>query len=149
MPILNDLALTGANFAKATVDAKSDEWFDKLISSMSGVADSLDEDVKTTAKVSIDVLKSHKNDILHLGGKGVTAFIGYIALGSEAKASQLLFLKKEATLDELLAAGKASNLTVITAKKDEEAAKAATIQIIKDIGITVAKTLLPLLLAAV
>lgn len=149
MPILNDLALTGANFAKKTLDSKSSEWFDKLIGDVTNVADGLDGTVKSTAKVSIDVLKSHKADILHLGDKGVAAFIGYIALGSEAKAAQLLFLSKEATLDELLAAGEASNLSVITAKKDADAAKAATIQTIKDIGITVARTLLPLLLAAI
>ena len=150
MSILNDLAIFGADFAKTNViDVKSSEWFDKLIASTKKVADGLNGDAKTTANISIDILNKHKNSILHLGERGITAFIGYIALGSEEKASQLLFLAKEATLDDLLAAGKASNLNIIITKKSEDESKAALIQILKDIGVTVAKTLLPILIAVI
>jgi len=147
MPILTDLASAGAEFAGKIYDKNSGKWFDKVAGEAQKVVDGLDKPIKDVTQPALDVLISHKDDVIHLGQHGLTALMGYIALGNSDKATELLYLTNKATLQELLDASDASTKKVIDAKKANDEAKKQAVQILKDVGLAAAKSLLPVLMA--
>lgn len=149
MTLLNELAEAGATCAKTEIDKRSGKWFDIVTEKAEKVVDGLDGPVKDAAKAALDSLVGHKSDLLHLGGQGLTAFVAFLALGNEKNAKELLYLANEASLDELLAASDAAADKTVQAKKDDAAAQAKIVAILKDVGVSAAKSLLPVMLAVV
>lgn len=150
MSILEDLATKGAEKAKSTWDTQGGKWFDNIISQANNTASQVDDPiVKASAIAGLEVLAKHKDNLLHLGSDGLLAVVGFLALGSTQRAEHLLFLRQIADLDTLFAASDAADAKVLAAKNAEDKAKAAVAAIFKEVTITVAKTVLPLLLAAI
>ncbi len=137
------------------------EWaekgFDKAIeesrSFVEGtVLDPTLDDVKATALDGLDRLVEHRDAMVTLGASGLRAAISMLAMGrldDAAKEAALLQLRSSASWDEVSAAITTAAEAGNQARREFEAAKKEILGVLKDIGITAGKALLPVLLAVI
>lgn len=124
------------------------KWFDKLTASLeSKVGLMQDPTVKASTQAAVDALKVHRGDVLHLGRSSLTLFVSHVAIGDDKKAV-LEFIRTTESAEDLIKGVLDDAKAVVKDKKEIEAMKAQAIQLIKDITITGARFLLPVLLAA-
>ena len=144
MSLLTDLS----HMAKTTLDEKkSDDWFEKFEDRATEVIEGLPPGVAAHAGVTLKAIMERREAVKHLGVEGVTALVTHIGLGQRADAEDLLFLEKEASVDELLAASEASTAEVVADKDNAEARKQVAFDLLSAVGATAARSLLPVLIA--
>ena len=126
------------------IKTPSSGWLDTTIASMKSHANGNEASLS-----AVRVIEENKDDLLHLGEQGLVAVITHLAAGNWDKATER-FIKKHATIDELLEASKQSTEEVLKAHKARELAileaKRAALRILGRIGVFTAKYILPLLI---
>ena len=146
MGLLDNL-LNSAN-DKLQQKANSGEWFDDLTSKADGLLNNTaDGELKNGGKIALDALKAHRQDVIDLGKNSLTLFVAHMASGQDEKA--VLEYIKKASADDLIKGMLNDAKAVVDDKKAREKAKAEALALIKDITLTGARYLLPLILAAV
>lgn len=108
--------------------------------------------LRETAEFGLDKLEKHRDTLASLGAHGLRSTITLVGLGKyddAAKHAALLRLRKSASWGEV------SNAILSVAREGNEAKRQLDAEIeelkaaLKDIGVTVAKSVLPLLLAVI
>jgi len=159
MPLIDNLKEKA--IAAITDEDKQKEWLDKGFDSAIAEGRKLlptgdDEGelkaVRESAEYALSKLEKHKVTLVKLGQHGLRSTLSLLALGEydgAARHAALVTLRETASWDEV------SNAIVSTAeagneKKRELDAEIKEIKgVLKDIGITAAKSLLPILLALI
>lgn len=142
--------------ALSTFDDKTPEAFDAFMARAIAALpskDSLAKDpvalgARNGAEEAIKLLQRRKSDLMHLGRFGLTAVLANLAVGRVDEAADL-YLRKQASLADLLAASIANDEASIAKKAQIQEAKRKAINILKEIGGLTARYALPLLLAVV
>jgi|GEM_PF-2899853 len=150
MATLDELA---AGALKKTVEEHGEEWIEKGLEVARGLippkesSSGIVSGASVASHHAIDVLAKHKGDLAHLGGYGLQALLGKLAIGDD-QGALMVYLRDEASWDELFAASAAASTETENEKREREAMKAKALEILKEIG-AVAKVALPLVLAAI
>jgi hypothetical protein len=130
-------------------DDNGDDWFDSLIDKLDDlIVNTQDETLKEGGVVALGVLKKNKTRLVGLGSSGLTLFVSHAAAGNE-EAATLEYIRKEASVDELIDGVLGDAVKVAQDKVDRDMMKATALEILKEIGAAGARFLLPLLLAAI
>jgi hypothetical protein len=144
-----------------TDEDKQKEWIEKGFDSAIGEGRKLlpvgdDEGelkaVRESAEYALNKLEKHKGTLVKLGQHGLRSTLSMLALGDydgAARHAALITLRETASWDEV------SSTIVTTAEAGNEAKRELDAEIkaitdaLKDIGITAAKSLLPIFLALI
>lgn len=125
-----------------------DGWLEKALDQLDDLVNGMEDGtVKEGSEKIVDVLKNNKADIADLTRSSFVLFVSYIAAGKTDDAV-LAYLRKDATVDELIAGMLQDAAAIVKAKERREELRASALKLIKLITIEGAKKLLPLLLLA-
>lgn len=108
--------------------------------------------VRNTADAALDKIEKHKDSFVTLGASGLRATIALLAQGrldDAAHEAALIQLRTSANWDEVSAAITGAAESGDQARRDFETSKSDVLEVLKDVGVTAAKALLPLLLAVI
>jgi hypothetical protein len=145
--------------ATALDPEKHKEWtetgFDKAMSEARKLLPEGDDEaevkaLRETAEFALDKLEKNKASLVGLGLNGLRSTMTLVGLGQydeAAKHAQLVALRETASWDEVTAKITATAQEGNEAKRQLDAEVEALKDMLKDIGITAAKAILPLLLA--
>jgi hypothetical protein len=126
-------------------DDKASDWFDKLVAELDEQIDKAeDETLKEGGKAAVDVLKAHQGQIMGLGRKSLTLFVGHVAAGKTDEATKEYYRSK-ASAQEIIDSILDDAHEVNEARKEAEALKQEALDLVKSLA-QGAKFLLPLLL---
>lgn len=141
---------------------KHDKWVDEGYDKMLKAGRKLLPEAEDGSEVAVfardmgsealNKLEEHKGTLVQLGKNGLRGTIHYVALGMYDDATKLayrLHLKESAGWDTIHAAIDASSEAGAKAKREMDGALDKLLEVLKDIGITLAKAALPLILAAI
>lgn len=125
-------------------------WFDAAVTNLKTQVNqsSLTSPFKDTANSAITVLVNNKTTILGLGQYGLTLILLQISSGKPQEATET-YIKALSNPDDLIALMNSGADGVVKAKQRLDAMQAASLELLKEIGFEVAKTLLPFLLGLV
>jgi len=125
-----------------------DDWLEKALDQLDDLVGGLEDGtVKEGSEKIVDVLKNNKADIADLTRSSFVLFVSYVA-ADKTDDAVLTYLRKDATVDELIAGMLRDAAAIVKAKERREALKASALKLIKLITVEGAKKLLPLLLLA-
>lgn len=133
---------------KGTKAVADGEWLDKVVAQMRSAVDKtdIDQSFKDGLNSEIDVLEHHKDRISGLGADALTLMMQQMAAGDQDGAAKT-YVKANGSADDLIAAMDRGTEGLIDAKKAIDKMWDDAWELIKDIAITGARQLLPLLLA--
>jgi hypothetical protein len=142
--------------ALTTYDDKTPEAFDALMSKALAALPAKESLVneptalgaRNGAEEAIKILQKRKPDLMHLGRFGLVAVLSHMAVGRVDEAVDI-YLRKQATLADLLAASIANDEEAIAKKAQIEEAKKRALSILKEIGSLTARYALPLLISII
>jgi hypothetical protein len=125
-------------------------WFDTAVDNLKSqvTQSNLADPLKDRANSAITVLIDNKITILGLGQYGLTLILLQISSGKSQEATET-YIKALSNPDDLIALMNSGADGVVKAKQHLDAMQAAALELLKEIGFEVAKTLLPFLLALV
>jgi len=137
-----------AQLDKGTKAIADGDWLDKVVEQLRGAVDKTDIDAafKTGLHAEINTLENNKDKISGLGASAFTLLIQQLATGQSEEAAKT-YVKANGSVDDLIAAMDAGTEGLIDAKKAIDKMWDDAWELIKDIAITGARQLLPLLLA--
>lgn len=156
MSLLSSLA---SKAVEAVLDEdKHSEWigggFDKALAEARGLLDSDDVDpaIKSTGERALNKLEEHRGALVEFGVHGLRSTLIYLASGRYTEAARhaaLVTLREKASWDQvsetILATAEEGN----EKKRQIEATQAEILAMLKDIGSSLAKAALPLILSVV
>jgi len=133
---------------KGTKAVAEGEWLDKVVAQMRSAVDKTDIDptFKEGLHTEINTIEAHKERISGLGADAFTLMMQQLAAGRSEEAAQT-YVKASGSADDLIAAMDRGTEGLIDAKKAIDKMWDDAWELIKDIAITGARQLLPLLLA--
>jgi len=133
--------------SKAVTDGA---WFDSLIEELYSHVEvaTWETPVKTSSIQAIRVIEANKNRIVGMGADAFVLFIQQLAIGKQQAAADT-YLRAVGTADDIIDAMDKGTLALIDAKRKLDEFYADAWTLIKDIAITTARQLLPLLLALI
>lgn len=158
MPVLDKLQ---EKAKEAVLDPKRhNAWissgFDQAVKRMRGLVPSGTEpelqSARDTADYALAKLEKHKGTIVKWGEDGLASTIAMLASGRYDDASRhaaLLVVREQASWDQVSLAIVSTAEAGNQKKRELDKAVAETLEVLKDIGVTAAKALLPLALAAI
>lgn len=131
----------------ASKELEKGKWVESAVSAAKKQTDSLGE-AKPAVDAALDTMLANKDVLGHVSSTAFVAIVGHLALGQEDQA-RLLYLAKDASFDEMMAALDQSDAAARKAKADKDAAWAATKKVALEVLVAAGKAALPLLLAAI
>lgn len=125
-------------------------WFDSLIEELYSHVEvaTWETPVKESSIQAIRVVEANKQRIVGMGADAFVLFIQQLAIGKQQAAADT-YLRAIGTADDIIEAMDRGTLALIDAKRKLDEFYADAWALIKDIAITTARQLLPLLLALI
>lgn len=159
MPLLDSLISKAVNTISDT--ERQEKWvdtgFDKALSGMRGILPRGDlspeiEILRSEAAEGLNKLEEHKGDLVLLGANGLRSTLTMVGLGQYETAAQhaaLLTLKQSGSWGDVTKAITTTAEAGNESLRALEAARAKMIDVLKSIGMSAAKAVLPFLLALI